>query len=168
MNQILIISDSHYMPKNTLLKFLNRFQNLRAVVHCGDIYLGYEHGDITLDCPFLICKGNNDFANIPRILQFEIDNRSFVITHGNTYQFAYNPLTLKTLLDDYPADIICFGHTHVPYLHKEKGLMIINPGSLALGRSYPRHNTYALLDLDTLDIHYYDVETNEEITVKNA
>lgn len=72
MGQILIISDSHYMPKNKLLKFINQFDSLKAVIHCGDIYIGYQPGDLSINCPLYMCKGNNDFADIPRILHFEM------------------------------------------------------------------------------------------------
>lgn len=167
MGQILIISDSHFMPKNVLERFINQFESLVAVIHCGDIYIGYEPGNLNIKYPLYICKGNNDFADLPRILDFEIAGKHFVITHGNMHQFAYNPVSLKTLLDDYPADIICFGHTHVPYLYQEENLTILNPGSLALGRSYPRHNTYVLLDIDTGEIEFYDIKTNEKVSVKS-
>ncbi|WP_050635819.1 metallophosphoesterase family protein [Candidatus Stoquefichus sp. SB1] len=166
MGQILIISDSHYMPKNKLLKFINQFDSLKAVIHCGDIYIGYQPGDLSINCPLYMCKGNNDFADIPRILHFEIDGKRFVITHGNMYQYAYNPLALKELLEDYPADIICFGHTHIPFLYKENDLMIINPGSLSLGRSYPRHNTYALYDTLTDEVHFFDIQDNQEVFIQ--
>lgn len=168
MRQILIISDSHFMPKNVLEHFIQQFDSLTAVIHCGDIYIGYEPGELDIGCPLYICKGNNDFADLPRILNFEIAGIRFVITHGNMYQFAYNPISLKTLLDDAPADIICFGHTHVPYVYHEEGLTILNPGSLALGRSYPRHNTYVLFDIDTQTFQFYDIKTQEQIFVENA
>lgn len=167
MSQILIISDTHYLRKNDLVSFLEKFQDIVAVIHCGDIYLGYEPHEFDSLIPFYICRGNNDFANIPRIENFEIDGIRFTITHGHIHNFAYNPLSLQALLEDYPADVICFGHTHIPYLHEEDDLIIMNPGSLSLSRTYPRQNTYALFDTLTKNISFYDVKTQEKITIEN-
>lgn len=164
MSQILIISDTHFLRKNELDKFISSFSNIEAVIHCGDIYLGYQPGDIQR---LFICKGNNDFADVPRIAHFTIDHVTFTITHGHTNNYAYHPNLLKNLLDEYPADVICFGHTHVPYFYQDDDIMIINPGSLSLGRSYPRRNTYVLFDTKTMKAHFFDVKTREEIEVSN-
>lgn len=164
MSQILIISDSHYLRKNELNKFFKQFANIHHIIHCGDIYIGYKPSDFE---NLYICRGNNDFVDIPRFLHFEIDGVRFIITHGHLNNYAYHPLSLKELLDEYPSDVICFGHTHVPYCHKEDHLIIINPGSLSLGRNYPRINTYAILDTETLETHFYNVKTHEEIFVNN-
>lgn len=166
MSQILIISDSHYLRKHDLISFIDQFQDIEAVIHCGDIYLGYEPGEIN-KVPFYICRGNNDFANLPRILNFEIKNVRFTIIHGHINSYAYQPTHLKDLLEEYPADVICFGHTHVPYFYQDKDIMILNPGSLSLGRSYPRRNTYILFDTETMTPHFYDIENNQEIVVEN-
>ncbi|MEG0367535.1 MAG: metallophosphoesterase [Coprobacillus sp.] len=164
MSRILIISDTHFLRKNELESFFKQFNDIDSIIHCGDIYVNYQDNDFK---NFYICKGNNDFGNIPKIQNFIIDNIRFTTIHGNQNYYAYEPLELKDLLEEYPADIICFGHSHVPFLHKEKGLMIINPGSLALARSFPRINSYAILDTQTKDIHFYNVKNNEEITIKS-
>lgn len=164
MSQILIISDTHFLRKNEIQAFLKQFNNIVATIHCGDIYVNYEADDFQ---NFYICRGNNDFADIPKIQNFTVDNLRFTTIHGNQNYYAYEPLELKELLEEYPADIICFGHSHVPYLHKEKGLIIINPGSLALARTYPRVNTYAILETQTQEIHFYNAKTNEEVIIKS-
>lgn len=162
MSQILIISDTHYLRKNDLNKFFKQFPHIHHIIHCGDIYMTYEVHDFP---QMIICKGNNDFVDIPRICHFTIDNIRFTITHGNLRNYAYNPLLLKELLEDYPADVICFGHSHIPYLHIEEDLMIINPGSLSLSRSYPRINTYAIFDTTTKQVQFYNVKNNEIIDI---
>lgn len=160
--KVLIISDTHYLRKNELNKFFKQFSNIHDIIHCGDIYLGFQPNDF-LDMH--ICKGNNDFADIPRFSYFTIDNIRFLITHGHINDYAYKPQKMKELLKDYPADIICFGHTHVPYYYKDHEIMMINPGSLSLGRSYPRKNTYAIFDTTSLEVHFYDVKNHQEMII---
>ena len=163
MGQILIISDSHFLRKKDLDQFIASIPHIDATIHCGDIYLGYKPGDIA---NLYMCKGNNDFADIPYISHFTIDNTTFTITHGHRNNYAYNPTTLKQLLIEYPADVICFGHTHIPYFYQDEDIIIINPGSLTLGRSYPKKNTYAIFDTQTQIVHFYDIKTGEEIIVE--
>lgn len=163
MSKILIISDSHFLRKAELLKFIHQFQDIQAVIHCGDIYMGYEPNDIQ---QLYICKGNNDFADLPRIHHFTIDHVTFTITHGNMNNWTYHPEDLKDLLDDFPADVICFGHSHVPYFYQDEDVMIINPGSLTIGRSYPRVNTYAIFDTQDRSVQFFNVKNNESIDMK--
>lgn len=160
MSQILIISDTHFLRKPELERFISSFDHITDIIHCGDIYIGFQPRDIT---GLYLCKGNNDFANLPRIGHFKIDGVTFTITHGYLNNYAYNPKSLKNLLNEYPADVICFGHTHVPYFYQDEDVMIINPGSLALSRTYPKHNTYVVFDTETKKATFYDAQTREEI-----
>jgi len=162
MSKILIISDSHFLRKKELIDFIHQFEDIKATIHCGDIYMGYEPDEID---NLYICKGNNDFANLPRIHHFTIDNVTFTITHGNMNNFTYHPESLKILLEDYPADVICFGHSHVPYYYQDEDVIILNPGSLTLGRTYPRVNSYVIFDTDNQIAKFYNVKDNEEIDI---
>jgi predicted phosphodiesterase len=42
------------------------------------------------------------------------------------------------------ARVLVFGHSHIPFLEDEDGLMLLNPGSPTDRRRQPRH-TFALL-----------------------
>ena len=67
MSQILIISDSHYLRKNELHQFFKQFPHCSTIIHCGDIYPGYQPDEFD---NFYICKGNNDYVNLPRIFVY--------------------------------------------------------------------------------------------------
>ena len=162
MSRILIISDTHFLRKAQLIQYLEKFNNIDYIIHCGDIYIGYKPSDIK---KFYICKGNNDFADLPLVHHFNIDGINFTITHGHMNSYAYKPETLLELTDEYPSDVICFGHTHVPYSKQEKNTLIINPGSLALSRTYPKRNTYAIYDTNTKKASFYDAQTHEMINI---
>lgn len=164
MSQILIISDSHYLEKDELESFFQQFKHCAAIIHCGDIYANFRQDDFP---NLFICKGNNDYGHLPRILNFTVDSVRFTIIHGHINHYAYQPESLVELLEEYPADVICFGHTHVPYYYKDDKCIIINPGSLSLGRTFPRKNTYALFDTQTKVVHFYDIKTMEETEIKS-
>ncbi len=162
MSKILIISDTHFFRKNQLISFLSSFNDIDHIIHCGDIYIGFKTTDIS---NMHICKGNNDFSDLPIIDHFEIDNIRFTTTHGHINSYAYKPDTLIELLDAYPSDVICFGHTHVPYIKEENNVLILNPGSLSLSRTYPKRNTYAIYDTQTKKASFYDAQTHEMIEI---
>lgn len=162
MSQILLISDTHFLSRQDLHAFIHQFPHIHSIIHCGDIYPGYRPGDIS---GLYLCKGNNDLTEAPLIAHFTIDQITFTLTHGHINNYAYNPCTLKQLLSQYPADIICFGHTHIPYIHQDEDVTIVNPGSLTLGRSYPRRNTYAIIETQDQTITFYDAQTHEVIKI---
>lgn len=165
MSQILIISDTHFLREHDLEEFFNTVKGYDAIIHCGDIFLGFDPKTFHAPKPLYICRGNNDFANLEQTLQFEIDGTLFYITHGHINHLSYEPLEFLKLRKDYPANVFCFGHTHIPYFNEVDDVTLINPGSLALPRNYPRHRTYAIYDTVTRQTHFYDYPTLEEIVV---
>lgn len=46
------------------------------------------------------------------------------------------------------ADIIIFGHTHVPYLEIGRDMAVMNPGSLTYPRQEGRLPSYIILEID--------------------
>src|SRR3712207_8228737 len=58
--------------------------------------------------------------------------------------FPYTTL-FRSLRRRFPdARVVIFGHSHIPFLEDEDGLMLLNPGSPTDRRRQPRH-TFALL-----------------------
>ena len=49
------------------------------------------------------------------------------------------------------ARVVVFGHSHIPLLEDENGLMLLNPGSPTDRRRQPRH-TFALLRAEEGDV----------------
>lgn len=162
MSKVLIISDTHFFRKAQLISYLSNFNDIDHIIHCGDIYVGYKPGDID---NLHLCKGNNDFAQLPFIDHFEIDNIRFTTTHGHINSYAYKPDTLIELIDEYPSDVICFGHTHVPYIKQADNVLILNPGSLVLSRTSPKVNTYVIYDTQTKKASFHDALTHEIIQI---
>ena len=50
-----------------------------------------------------------------------------------------------------PYDMVCFGHTHVPLVHRAGNVTVINPGSCSQPRPPERTGTYATFDTETLE-----------------
>ena len=54
-----------------------------------------------------------------------------------------------------PFDMVCFGHTHVPFVHQAGDVVVVNPGSCSQPMPPENTGTYATFDTETrtADIH---------------
>ena len=65
--------------------------------------------------------------------------------------FCHKPKDIALVFKgvDYKLDFIFYGHTHKPWLEKEKGTMLVNPGNIA-GIFY--QSSFALFDTKTRNL----------------
>ena len=92
-------------------------------------------------------SGNNDFfSDLPGREEFFIGDYHVFITHGHGYFVGMNEDKLKAEARGRGADIVMYGHTHMPALTIEADLVTLNPGSI----SYPgrREKTQLYYDGD--------------------
>lgn len=95
---------------------------------------------------WLSVHGNCDFGSItPSENETVADGKRIFYTHGHNYHVKYGYDEAITEAHNRKADILLFGHTHVPYVSYEDGLYILNPGSLG----HPREGrpTYGIIDI---------------------
>lgn len=155
--QVMIVSDSHAMDKQTLLSLL-KGHNADYYIHCGDIYMTYEG----LSLPnFYIVRGNNDFNDSPFELTICIGELQFFITHGHRYYVDHNLDGLLARAKEQKANVVCFGHTHRPYIETIDNIVMVNPGSVSFPRGTYRDPTYCILDTTTLTTTFYNVKTTK-------
>ena len=55
---------------------------------------------------------------------------------------------LKAAAKERKAQIVIFGHSHMPYLQEEDGITFLNPGSISKPRQVSFEPTYAIMKLD--------------------
>lgn len=155
--KIMILSDSHTMNKSDLLNLL-KANDADYYIHCGDIYMTYNGLGLS---NFYICRGNNDFGNLHDDLSITLDNINFFVTHGHHYDVDYDKDSLVQLAHEKGAEVLCFGHTHQPYIESREGVIVINPGSACYARGAYRNPTYCIFDTDSKKVTFYDVKTLE-------
>lgn len=146
--KILIISDTHRRNEN-FLQLLERVGPIDLLVHCGDVegseYLISE----AADCPVHMVQGNNDFfSQLPRELEFTVEDYKVWVTHGHSYYVSMNYEILKEEARAREVDVVMCGHTHRPVIDREKDLTLINPGSLSYPRQDNRRPSYVLMEID--------------------
>ncbi len=140
--KILIVSDTHGYNE-TMYSVIRKESPFDMLIHCGDIEREYDRLRAKVDCTLHVVAGNNDYdPDLDRIKIIDIGNYRAVITHGHRYHLysGYDPLFY--LAAENHADYVIFGHTHVPVIHEEGPVTLINPGSLAYPRQHGRVPTY--------------------------
>ena len=63
--------------------------------------------------------------------------------HGHKYNVKSSLLALKYKGMEKNADIILFGHTHVPYIDDTDGIIMLNPGSVS---------TYGIIEINESEV----------------
>lgn len=139
--KILVFSDSHGVLEPMLA--LAADYSPQLIIHLGD-----GAGDIKRlkkelpDTPVINVRGNCDsLSTLPEREITELCGHRLFLTHGHRYNVKFGTDSLLTNAVCAGADIVMYGHTHIPDCRLENGLLILNPGSIGFNRSY------ALLEL---------------------
>jgi len=146
--KILVVSDTHKQHKN-LEYILEHIGPIDRLIHLGDAEGREDYIKALLDCPLHIVGGNCDgFVRLPSEEELYIGKYKVLICHGHQYNVNLGIGMLKEEAKERNADIVMYGHTHVPLLKIENDITILNPGSI----SYPRQNnpqpSFALIEVD--------------------
>ena len=145
MKRILIFSDTHGYT-DPCLSIINNTPRVDAVIHAGDYTRDAEDlSYIYPDLPIYYVKGNNDLlSRASSELLFVTEGIKIYVTHGHEQHVKYERtyVTLREKAKKKNADLVIFGHTHIPYTDYSDGMTIINPGSVRFSR------TYAIAEID--------------------
>ncbi len=138
----LVFSDSH---GSSLLmeKALDMHRDAEVVFFLGDGL--YEAESLAVKYPlvsFICVKGNcdayTDFSGsaVKKTEAVNLMGYNIVLTHGDLYGAKSGKEGLVSLANAREADVLLFGHTHIPELsyltELKKPLYLFNPGSISL------------------------------------
>jgi putative phosphoesterase len=125
MIRIGIISDTHGLVHPRVPEL---FANVDAIVHAGDV--GGEHVLRALRAlaPLTYVDGNNDDASGEDILRTTIAGVRILLTHILPHPHRPSPRVVASLRE-LPADLVVFGHSHMPHDEVIHGVRYFNPGS---------------------------------------
>jgi putative phosphoesterase len=109
-------------------------------------------------------------ATLPKEIRLNIAGKRILITHGSP-ESAKEHVTPQTPEERFrelarmaQADLVIFGHSHVPFAHQTEGVWFINPGSVGRQDDGDPRASYALLEFTPIDLqvsHYrvdYDLQ----------
>lgn len=129
--KLLIVSDTHG-KREEIREIIAREKPFDLLIHLGDVQGDEEYIESLAGCPMELVKGNSDRnMEIPREKELILDNRKLFLTHGHCYgvNTTLDRIYLEGLRRN--ADVVLFGHTHVPLKLEERMLTLLNPGSVS-------------------------------------
>lgn len=117
-----VISDTHGMLRTEVLEI---FHGVDMIVHAGDIGTMEILKTLEAIAPVTAVNGNMDYGAATVFLNeaetFEFRNFKFHVRHDLS-RIDLNPEVSG-------IDAVISGHTHIPDLRTENGVMYLNPGS---------------------------------------
>ncbi len=151
--KILVLSDSHGDIYN-LKEVLRIHRDANAVCFLGDGLRDVDalYREVQNSAAWICVRGNCDFYNlfdgcaVGKNAQIEYFGKRILLTHGDLYSAKYGLGGLISLAREREADVVLYGHTHIPketYVNEERPIYLFNPGSIC----YP-NGSYGLITLD--------------------
>ncbi len=147
--KVAIISDTHDNLEN-LKRFFDfaKKNKIETLIHCGDVCGGETLREIENNFEKIyLCLGNADIKDslLKEAKKTKIfENEGKIEIEGLKIGFCHMFNFKEKNLNDF--DFYFFGHSHWPFLKKEKKCFLANPGNLA-GLFYKA--TFAVLDTKT-------------------
>ncbi|MFC6081189.1 metallophosphoesterase family protein [Sphaerisporangium aureirubrum] len=117
------------------------------ILHAGDVCTGAVLDELAAYAPVHAVKGNNDGPDVaaPETLELTLDGLHVAMIHDSGPAKG-RWLRMRRRFPE--ADLVIFGHSHIPLNHEEQNLRLFNPGSPTDRRRQP-HGTLGLLDIST-------------------
>ncbi len=147
--KILVFSDSHrnIAPMETAIAE----EKPDYIFHLGDLESDADEiRRLHPNLPVASVAGNCDFGmGGERYLFFELRGKKFFLTHGHFYGVKLGLERLVNTALTAGADAALFGHTHTPHFEEVQGMLLINPGTVGMGR-----RTYGVLTLENNTLRY--------------
>ncbi|HUR82248.1 MAG TPA: metallophosphoesterase family protein [Thermoanaerobaculia bacterium] len=128
-----VISDTHGVVHPRVPEL---FARMDRILHAGDVGGAHVLRELESLAPLTYVDGNNDDATGEDIRRFDIEGLRVLLTHILPRPHKPAPRVLDSLKMK-SADIVIFGHSHLPHHEVVGGVTYFNPAS-----SGPRRFNY--------------------------
>lgn len=165
--KVLIVSDTHgrcfYLEK-----VLEKLQDIDLLIHLGDFEGGEDYIRHISPCAVEMVSGNCDFFNgLDRVKFIQLGKYNIMLTHGHRYGVKYEIDTIREVAKENGADIVMFGHTHMPFLDLSGEIWAVNPGSITCPRQPGRIPTCIIMDIDRFEEAHFTIRFVDEQGLKD-
>ena len=167
-----IVSDTHGELRNLRLIYKKAIMEIDAKVfiHLGDDYddmTAIETGEIeVIKVPGIFSSHYQD-KSVPNRIIREFEEWRFLISHTkevvpHDLKGDINP---HKAMEHRKADVLFYGHTHIPEIALVNGYIRINPGHLKSDdkRGYPPTYCVTEISCDSLDARIYSLQSGKEM-----
>jgi uncharacterized protein len=134
-----VLADTH-IPKRARDLPPQAYQQLSrvdAILHAGDVLTQDVLERLCAIAPTQAVLGNNDRTlALPQRLELDWEGVRIAVVHDSG-QRQGRPERLRRWFPT--AQVVVFGHSHIPLNERHDGLLLFNPGSPTDRRRQPRH-----------------------------
>ena len=123
--RIAVIADTHGVVHSRLAEV---FRGVDRIIHAGDIGGAHVIDALKKIAPVIAVRGNNDEADGEEIRRSEIDGLRILLTHILPRPHQPDRRVIDSMRKR-PADIVIFGHSHLPHDEIVDGVRYFNPAS---------------------------------------
>ena len=120
-----LISDTHGLLRPEAVAALH---GVDLILHAGDVGTSRILDELRKLAPVQAVYGNVDDPADPQLsktLNLVVEGVRIHVSHGHEFG---SPSPAR-LLATYDADVIVYGHTHRPLVHREGSRIVVNPGA---------------------------------------
>ena len=154
-----VFSDTHGDISNAR-RFFDSLAPLDCLFHLGDYAADADKLAKLFSCPVYAVRGNCDYRSgepLERIV--DLGGKRFLLLHGHQYYYSE---ALSYRGEEVHADMVLYGHTHMPDLSADGPMLLLNPGSLSRPRG-GSVNSCALILLDGKDLQVRFVNADNAV-----
>jgi putative phosphoesterase len=143
-----VLSDTHmpYRARALPDQVFAAFDGVDLILHAGDLNTLWMLDPLRAVAPLHAVAGNTDpwevVNALPQTVALELDGVTLGLTHGHHGTGATTPQRAASLFPE--ANVVVFGHSHIPLIERRGGQLLVNPGSPTDRRRAPRHSCAVL------------------------
>ncbi len=143
--QAVVLADTHIPRRAKALpaSLIPRLERVDLILHAGDLLDPALLEELSAYASVKAVRGNLDppEAALPETLEFSFGGERVAMVHDSGPKRGRRARMRRRFPQ---ARVVIFGHSHIPWLEDEDGLLLLNPGSPTDKRRQPQH-TFALL-----------------------
>jgi hypothetical protein len=149
--RLVVLSDTHAPRRwrSCPERVAEHARTADVILHAGDVCTPDVLDELSAFAPVHVVRGNNDGPDVaawgaPDELELTLEGVRVAMVHDSGPAKG----RASRLRRRFPgADLVVFGHSHIPRVQEEHGVWIVNPGSPTDRRRQP-HGTIGIIDVE--------------------
>ena len=172
--RLAVVADTHSAPHPNTHKWLHQVLP-DAILHAGDIGDLAVLDGLSAVAPLIAIRGNIDAPrpDLPDRVTVDLTSRGQRVFRLLLLHIGVNGPRIRADARRHAeacgAQLVVCGHSHVPFIGKDRGLAVFNPGSVG-PRRFSLPIVFGVLEITggALHLRHVDCETGEVWTPANA
>ncbi|MEZ4446764.1 MAG: metallophosphoesterase family protein [Polyangiaceae bacterium] len=161
--RLAVVADTHSRPHADTHRLLAALKP-DAILHAGDIGALRVIDELEEVAPTIAVRGNIDGLEKPDDVVVTVEQEGtpvlrLLLTHIAVYGPKLRADAARRAKAADAAMVVC-GHSHVPFIGRDRGLVIFNPGSVG-PRRFSLPITFGVMEISkaALDLQHHSCET---------